>query len=108
MTVVSVTLLLLFLPNPKQPRRVSISPLQRQQAQIRNKINSSRRTPITMPAIAPELRPVLCCEAVMPVSELPSVATGAMNGTVVVAVPVIVVIELLVGRMNAESVDSTT
>ena len=54
---------------------------------------------MTMPAIAPPDRPLFVL-TVMPVTALPSEATGVWKGTVVVAVPVEVTVRmvLLVGR----------
>lgn len=62
------------------------------------------RTPKTIPAIAPGLNPALLDTAVGDM-EAPSVAIGAWNGTVVVAVPVAVTIitVLLVGRIYADA-----
>lgn len=65
-------------------------------------------TPITIPAIAPPLSPLLDVvetPAALPAPEAD--ADGVMNGTVVVAEPVdvTVVAALLVGRMNAVAVD---
>ena len=65
----------------------------------------ARMTPITMPAIAPPLRPLLDVVLVTPGSEVPldEAVAGVMYGTVVVAEPVsvVVVTPLLVGLMAA-------
>ena len=60
-------------------------------------------TPMTMPAIAPPLRPLLVVEAVPAVA---FVEVGVLKGTVVVgeAVEVRVCTVLLVGRMKADAV----
>lgn len=62
---------------------------------------------MTMPAIAPPLRPLLVVDADKPVVELPPVAVGVgvPKGTVVVAEPVDVMVWTLslVGRMKAEA-----
>ena len=68
-------------------------------------------TPMTMPAIAPPDRPLFVL-TVMPVTALPSEATGVWKGTVVVAVPVEVMVRmvLLVGRTKpvAEAEEGVT
>ena len=62
-------------------------------------------TPMTIPAIAPPLRPLL-----LEVAAIPAAAVGAADadskGTVVVIEPVavVVVVTELVGRMNAVAV----
>ena len=60
-------------------------------------------TPMTMPAMAPPLRPLLDVEAIPAVA---LVEVGVLKGTVVVGEPVEVTVwtVLLVGRMNAEAV----
>lgn len=67
----------------------------------------ARMTPITIPAIAPPLRPLLVVVDVMPTA-LPAVdaAVAETKGTVVVIEPVdvVVVMTLLVGRMKAVAV----
>jgi hypothetical protein len=47
-------------------------------------------TPMTMPAIAPPLRPLFVVEAAMPAVEL--VEVGVLKGTVVVGEPVEVIV----------------
>lgn len=67
-------------------------------------------TPITIPAIAPPLNPLLedVTAAALPAPE--AVAEGVMKGTVVVAEPVVVTVvaALLVGRMKAVAVEGAT
>lgn len=67
---------------------------------------------MTIPAIAPPLRPLLAVVEVMPAALFApeAEAEGVWNGTVVVAEPVdvTVVAALLVGRMNAVAVDGVT
>ncbi len=60
-------------------------------------------TPMTMPAMAPPLRPLFVVEAIPAVA---FVEVGVLKGTVVVGEPVAVTVwtVLLVGRMNAEAV----
>lgn len=66
-------------------------------------------TPITIPAIAPPLRPLLLVVELIPAALLApeAEAEGVWKGTVVVAEPVevTVVSALLVGRINAVAVD---
>ena len=62
-------------------------------------------TPMTIPAIAPALRPLLAATCI-PVTALPSVATGAWKATVVVAaVEITVATVLLVGRIKADAAE---
>ncbi len=62
-----------------------------------------KSTPMTMPAIAPGLRPLLVVVAVMPAVAPPTVGLADWKGTVVVAEPVEVTVwtVLLVGRTKA-------
>ena len=63
------------------------------------------RTPMTIPAIAPPLRPLLLTDgaAAAAVAAADPADVGVWKGTVVVAEPVVVIVvaTLLVGRMNA-------
>ena len=62
------------------------------------------RTPMTIPAIAPPLRPLLLTEGAAAAADEEAPAdVGVWKGTVVVADPVVVIVvaTLLVGRMNA-------
>ena len=79
-------------------------PLQQRQAQSKRRRRRPASTPMTIPAIAPPLSPVLLGEAETGERALPSVLTGVWNGSVVVAVPVDVTVTTVavVGRMNAE------
>lgn len=64
------------------------------------------RTPITIPAMAPPLRPLLTVTAPEPVRAAPPVPTAVSKGIVVVNVPVETTVAMvwLVGRMNADAV----
>lgn len=71
---------------------------------MKNRRRSPRITPMTIPAIAPPLRPLLVTVADMPATA--AVLTGVWKGTVVVAEPteVTVTTVALVGRINAVTV----
>lgn len=86
MMVVSFLFLLLI---PRRPKRVSSKPLKQKNAHSNKRRSSPARTPMTIPAIAPGLRPLFVVEVipaalVAPVPE----AEGVMKATVVVAEPV--------------------
>ena len=87
----------------------SSKPLKQKKAHSNRRRMMPAITPITIPAIAPPLRPLLLVVEVMPAA-LPAPdaeAVGAWKGTVVVAEPVevTVVAALLVGRINAVAVE---
>jgi hypothetical protein len=62
--------------------------LKQKQAHRRRRMMIPASTPMTIPAMAPPLRPPPEDDAWTPIRELPSVPTGGMKGTVAVAVPV--------------------
>ena len=96
--VVSCVLRLLF-RRPKKPRIPSSRPLKQKQAQRRRRKNIARSTPMTIPAIAPPLRPLLLTAGAAAVL-VAAAFVGVPKGTVVVSDPVVVTVvaALLVGR----------
>ena len=99
-----VSSVLLFLPQPNKARRPSMRPLQHRHARRRKSRNRPRRTPITIPAIAPPDKPLLSGWAEI---LLPSEATGVWKASVVVAAAVLVTVATVfdVGRIKAELLD---
>lgn len=79
--------------------------MKQRQPQRSKRKNMARRVPITIPAIAPPLKPLLVVVDCMPAAVAPEVPVGdgVSNATVVVADPVEVTVWVvaLVGRMNA-------
>ena len=99
---VDVSRLLFFLPRPSKPAIPDKPAVRQHAARSKRRIIMPAITPITMPAIAPGLRPLLLVvEAVAAPAEAD--AEGVWKGTVVVADPVevTVVATLLVGRRGA-------
>ena len=94
-----------FFPRPKSARRPSNPALMIQQKQKRSKRIIPAITPITIPAIAPGLSPLLLFEGVIG-KLLPLAVAGGVNGAVVVAETVLVAVRIppLVGRRGAEPV----
>jgi hypothetical protein len=92
-----------FLPRPNRANNPSKPALRQQQKQIRRSKMMAAMTPMTIPAIAPGLRP---WEVEWPVigNVLPLAVAAGMKGTVVDAETVDVVIPPLVGRSGAEKV----
>jgi hypothetical protein len=90
-------------PRPKSARRPSNPALRIQQKQKRSRRVIPAMTPITIPAIAPGLSPLLLLEEVIG-RVLPLAVAGEMNGAVVVAETVLVAVAMppLVGRYGAE------
>lgn len=86
------------LPRPKMARRPSKPALTMQQKQRRMSSMMPAITPMTIPAIAPGLRPPPLAIAIVVGKALPLAVAGARKGAVVVAEPVVVIIPVLVGR----------
>jgi len=92
-----------FFPRPKSARRPSNPALMIQQKQKRSKRMIPAMTPITIPAIAPGLSPLLLLEEVIG-RVLPLAVAGGVNETVVVAETTAVDVETppLVGSKGAD------
>jgi len=88
-----VSFLFLFLI-PRRLKRVSSKPLKQKNAHSKKRRSSPARTPMTIPAMAPGLKPLFVVVEVMPAALLAPVpeAEGVMKATVVVAEPVVVTV----------------